>query len=122
MNVKRDHHSCMVDQETSTIHVIGGSDQSSQSLSSTETWKINEDAWEMGSNLVEPVEESAAVSSKSNDFVGYLVGGFGMGGFKSKIWGLKRKNGVWIELSNVLQTPRDRHTLVNLRPNAIPGC
>ena len=122
MNVKRDHHACMVDHKTSTIHVIGGSGQSSGSLSSTETWKINESSWEMGPNLVEPVEESAAVSSRSNDFVGYIAGGFGIGGLKSKIWGLQRKHGLWIELSKMLQTPRDRHTLVNLRQDEIPGC
>jgi len=36
LNVKRHYHSCMVDQKTSTIHVMGGYGQKNDRLSSTE--------------------------------------------------------------------------------------
>ena len=125
LNVKRRYHACMVDQKTSTIHVMGGRDQKYQLLISTEKLKFNDvnRKWEMASNLREPLAYSAAVSSRSNEFVGYLVGGKPKYGRRtSKIWGLRRSDQQWIETSKRLKIARGRHTVVNVYDNQIPNC
>ena len=124
MNVKRANHACMVDQKTSTIHVMGGRGQNYNYLSSTEKLKFNDvnRKWEMASNLKEPLQVSAAVSSRSNEFVGYLVGGTTNNGATSKIWVLRRSDQQWIETSKRLRIARSSHTVVNAYENQIPNC
>ena len=124
MNVKRADHACMVDLKTSTIHVMGGHDQNWNRLSSTEKLKFNDvnRKWEMASNLKEPLSNSAAVSSRSNEFVGYLVGGETNGRSTSKIWGLRRSDQQWIDTSKRLKIAREDHTVVNVYDNQIPNC
>ena len=114
----------MVDQKTSTIHVMGGFDENWKLLSSTEKLDFNDvnRKWEMASNLKEPLEHSAAVSSRSNEFVGYLVGGVANGRVTSKIWGLRRSDQQWIDTSKRLKIARFRHTIVNAYDNQIPNC
>lgn len=126
LNVKRNEHACMVDQKTSTIHVMGGYNWSPGLLSSTEKLKFNDvnRKWEMASNLKEPLKSSVAVSSRSNEFVGYLVGGIGGSnwGTTSMIWGLKRSDQQWIDTSKRLKIARSDHTVVNVYENQIPNC
>ena len=81
-----------------------------------------ENEWKMGGDLPEPVSNSAAVSSRSSEFVGYLAGGHATWRVTSKIWGLRRFDLVWIEMSKRLQAPRTFHTLVNVHLDEIPGC
>ena len=124
MNVARRNHACMVDQKTSTIHVMGGEVKNGHSLSSTEKLKFNDvnKKWEMASNLKEPIEGSAGVSSRSNELVGYLVGGATNNGETTKIWGLRRSDQQWIDTSKRLKIPRGWHTVVNAYDNQIPNC
>ena len=124
MNVKRYRHACMVDQKTSTIHVMGGWGQNGNRLSSTEKLKFNDvnRKWEMGSTLKEPLTYSAAVFLRSNEFVGYLVGGYTNSGMKNKIWGLRRSDQQWIDTSKRLKIARYAHTVVNAYDNQIPNC
>ena len=113
----------MVDQDTSTIHVMGGWDGNNNLLSSTEKLIFNDFSrqWEMASDLSEVLSGSAAVSSKSKKFVGYLVGGkSGDNRGISRIWGLQRSDMRWIELSKSLKTPRHFHTVVNVNVNDFP--
>ena len=114
----------MVDQKTSTIHVMGGWDQNYYRLSSTEKLKFDDinKKWEMASNLNETLSSSAAVSSRSNEFVGYLVGGITNNGVTSKIWGLRRSDKQWIDASKRLKIARNDHTVVNSYGNQIPNC
>ena len=110
LTVKRRWHACMVDLKTSTIHVMGGWGQNDYRLSSTEKLKFNDvnRKWEMASNLKEGASFSAAVSSRSNEFVGYLVGGRTNNYWEatSKIWGLRRSDQQWIETSKRLKIAR----------------
>ena len=124
LNVARDDHACMVDQKTSTIHAMGGQDQHSYLLSSTEKLKFNDvnRKWEMTSNLKETLAFSAAVSSRSNEFIGYLIGGYDLYGVTSKIWGLRRSDQQWIDTSKRLKIARYHHTVVNVYDNQIPNC
>lgn len=103
---------------------MGGYDRTINYLSSTETLKYVNERWEMslGSYLPEPLYLSAASASRSNDIVGYLVGGVTSGGLKSKIWYLRRSDFKYVEIKKRLQIPRYFHTLLNLRSNNIPGC
>ena len=123
LNVKREDHACMVDQKTSTIHVMGGRIQSYNRLSSTEELKLNDynRKWEMASNLKEPLEFSAAVSSRSNEFVGYLVGEY-LDLRTSKIWGLRRSDLQWIDTWKRLKIARYAHTVVNVYDNQMLYC
>ena len=118
----------MVDQDTSTIHVMGGSNKYGQIWSSTEKLKFDghNETWEISSDLTEPLTKSVAVSSKSNEFIGYLVGGYNIQSGRdrngrergvSKIWGLQRSNIKWVELSKRLKTHHHSHTVVNVNSN-----
>lgn len=124
LNIKRKYHSCMVDRKTSTIYVMGGRDQIPNDFSSTESLKFDEanSEWKMSSNLPESLLSSSAVSSKSNEFIGYVAGGsFKYGGAGiSKIYGLRRRDMEWIELSKKLKKGRKHHSLVNANTNEIP--
>ena len=121
----RAHHACMVDQKTSTIYAMGGVEISSDPSSSMEKLKFDDInmKWEKGSDLLLPLVKPVAVSSSSDKFIGYLVGGEG-GDFEyqSKIWGLRRSNVKWVEMSKALKIPRFSHSLVKVTANEIPGC
>ena len=110
----------MVDPRTDTIYVMGGAQElTTESLQ----WNQANSKWKMGSNLKERLASSAAVSSRSNKFVGYLVGGWTTDVLTptSKIWGLRRYDMEWIEMSERLRIPRTGHSLVNVQLGEI-GC
>ena len=44
-------------------------------LDTTEKWTIGTNAWEASSVLPEKIDLSAAVSSNSQEYVGYMAGG-----------------------------------------------
>ena len=126
MNKKRSYHACLADQSTSSIHVMGGFPQSGSHLSSTETWIFGTDSWKSSTNLPERLVKSVAVPSNSDEYVGYMAGGwtFGLKGerYSRKIWALKRQNGTWIEMSKKLRTGRRWHSLVNVPALTVLGC
>ena len=124
LNVARGYHACMVDQKTSTIHVMGGYGHYIYRISPTEKLNFNDlnRKWEMASNLKEGASFSAAVSSRSNEFVGYLVGGVANNGQTNKIWGLRRSDQQWIDTYKRLKIPRTSHTVVNIYDNQSPNC
>ena len=82
----------------------------------------------MASNLTEPLKYSVAVSSRSIEFVGYLVGGYTKNvhhkysHFSSKIWGLRRSDQQWIDTSKRLKMLRKSFTVVNVHDNQLPNC
>ena len=119
LNIKRTDPACMVDQKTETIHVIGGGNY----LNSTEILKKGSKKWEMGPYLEQPVIYSAAVSSWSIEYVGYLVGGetYRKGRKLAKTWGLRRSDMEWIEMPKQLKIPRTSHSVVNVESCEI-GC
>ena len=125
LNFDRVGHACMVDQKTETIHVMGGSNDDVNRLRSTETLKKGSTKWEMGSNLKEQIDTSAAVSSRSAEYVGYLVGGLHNDGYDidepAKTWGLRRRDMEWIEMSKQLKMPRSTNSVVNVQLDEI-GC
>ena len=114
LNIRRYKHACMVDPRTETIYVMGGGKEfTTESLE----WKQANSKWKMGSNLKEQLASSAAVSSRSNEFVGYLVGGWTTDNLTktSKIWGLRRHDMEWIEMSKRLIIPKKGHSLINVQ-------
>jgi len=121
LNEKRYAHACLVDEETRTIHIMGG--WNNGYLKSTEKWTFGRDAWISGASLPEVAERSAAVNSNSEGTIGYLVAGRTKNGYSSKVWSLRRRDMRWIEDgSKQLQTPRKWHTVVNVPGDQIPGC
>ena len=86
-----------------------------------EKWKIGTNTFEVSSSLPEGITGSAATSSNSNNYVGYLVGGDTNGGYTNKVWGLRRRDETWVEMKS-LQQRRFEHSLVNLPVSDIPGC
>jgi len=122
LNEKRYDHACLVDEETRTIHIMGGKGDNGR-LKSTEKWIFGTDAWISGASLPEAVRYSAAVSSNSEETIGYLVAGYTDNGYSSKVWSLRRRDMRWIEDgSKRLKTPRAGHTVVNIPGDQIPGC
>ena len=114
LNIERIHHACMVDLKTETIHVMGGYDKSNHiETYSTETLKKGSKKWKMGPNLKESSSKHAAVSSRSDEYVGYLVGGWLDDGNHAKTYGLRRHDMEWIEMSKQPKIPRAAHTIVN---------
>jgi len=121
LNEKRYDHACLVDEETNTIHIIGGSN--GRHLKSTEKWIFGTDSWISGASLPESVYRSAAVNSNSEETIGYLVAGLTYNGPSSKVWSLRRRDLMWIEDgSKKLKTAREYHTVVNIPGDQIPGC
>ena len=127
LNIKRHEHACMVDPKTETIHVMGGKEHGGiGGLRSTETLKKGSKNWDMGAKLKEGLASSAAVSSNSNDYVGYLVGGRKWDDTYGSVttphvWGLQRSKMEWIEMSINLKIPRFSHSVVNVKSSDI-GC
>ena len=120
-------HACVVDESTSTIHLMGGFNKKSMDLSTMEKWNfgVSGRSWLLSTNLPESVGRSSAVSSKSSTFIGYIAGGwaFGKDEYSSnKIWGLRRENMTWIEMAKTLKICRQDHTIVNVPADQILGC
>ena len=122
LNFKRIYPACMVDPKTETIHVMGGRDVLNR-FDSTEILKKGRKTWEMGPSLKQSVINSAAVSSRSDEYVGYLVGGVTFDGYShpAKTWGLRRRDMEWIEMPKQLKIPREHHSVVNVQLGEI-GC
>ena len=119
LNVKRSQHVCIVDPKTKTIHVIGGwtlkqtrHGQNWKPLKSTETLNEANSKWEMGPDIKKPLLYSAAVSSRSNEYIGYIVGG---NSATPKLWALRRRDMEWIEISKHFEVRRMMHSLVNVK-------
>merc|ERR1712218_169996 len=92
-------------------------------LDTTEKWTIGTNAWKISSVLPEKIRSSAAVSSNSQVYIGYMAGGGTTGGPTNKIYALRRRDEKWIQLeSKSPQQQRYRHSLVNLGPYEVPGC
>ena len=122
LNVKRSQHVCIVDPKTKTIHVIGGYTmkqtrigQYPKPLKSTETFNEANSKWEMGPNIKKSLLYSAAVSSRSNEYIGYIVGGTST---TPKFWALRRRDMEWIEISKDFEVRRMMHSLVNMKKSA----
>ena len=120
-------HACLVDESTSTIYVMGGFNKQNMDLSTMEKWNfgVNGRSWLLSTNLPESVGRSSAVPSKSSAFIGYIAGGwaFGKDEYSSnKIWGLRRENMTWIEMTQTLKIGRQDHSLVNVPADEISGC
>ena len=126
MNKERSYHACLVDQSTSTIHVMGGFPQSGWGRKSTETWIFGTDSWKPSTDLPDRLVKSVAVSSSSDEYVGYMAGGWTFKPeferYSRRIWALKRQNMTWIEMSKKLKTGRRWHSLVNVPKATVLGC
>ena len=121
MNTKRWAHVCFQDEETSSIYVVGGRGDQSNSLSSTEKWTFEESSWQPSANLPEAIFWSSAVSSNTDEFIGYMAGGSTMR-YSNNIYGLRRRQMGWIKLNKTMNTGRYYHSLLNIPANQILGC
>ena len=104
---------------------MGGRNQNHKPLTSTETLRYVNKRWEISSGPSLPEASrwsAAAVASRSNDIVGYLVGGVEKGGVTSKILALRRRDGKFVKIRQRLQIRRWGHTVVNVHSNEIPSC
>ena len=110
------------------MFVIGGGHLDTEgwyrTLKSTEKLKMNENlSWKSTTDLPEPLAYSAAVSSNSNELIGYVAGGYTTNGRSlDKVWGLRRTDLHWVEMPKRLQIPRGYHSMVNVVSDEIPGC
>ena len=122
MNTKRRDHACLVDEATSSIHLMGGYGARYNELQSTEKWLLGRESWQRSANLPEKIRQSRAVSANSNEYVGYMAGGTARYAYTSKVWGLRRKDMTWIEMSQKLKTGRLHHSLLNVPMDKVLGC
>ena len=123
INTKRYVHACFQDTDTSTIYIAGGWDVQHTYLSSTEKWTLEENVWKPSANLPEAISHSSAVSSNTDEFIGYMAGGrTGRTLYSKDIYGLKRREKTWIKLNKRMKTERIRHSLLNIPANQILGC
>ena len=125
MNTKRWRHACFADEATSSIFVIGGYDDLWNELNSTEKWTFGQNSWEPSANLPVAIEQSSAVSSDTDEFIGYMAGG-NTGthpDIRTKyIYGLRRREKTWIKLNKTMKMGRRRHSLFNIPANQVLGC
>ena len=125
LNDKRSSHSCIVDETKSTIHVISGHNNFGM-MATTEKWTFGTNSWVYGKSLPQWTYDAAAVSSNSDSYVGFLAGGQTTPGSSSKVWGLRRRDEEWIEISSSnLDVARADHNLIIIpgdRGDQITGC
>ena len=121
MNTKRVDHACFVDEKQSAIYVLGGQDDQGYNLKSTEKWTFGQNSWQPSANLPETIYQSYAVSSNGNKFVGYVAGGLTWR-FRNDIYGLRRRDMMWIKLTKTMKIGRVAHSLINIPANQILGC
>ena len=122
---KRWDHACFVDEETSAIHLVVGKNVDGLRLTRTDSWVFKTESWQdsLADNLPERIDESSAVSSNSKEYVGYVAGGEKRNRKATrKIWGLRRKDKIWVELIQQLKTGRESHSLVNIPSEKVLGC
>ena len=119
MKTKRSGHACFTDKASPSIYIAGGEDDQGVELSSTEKWTLDEYAWQSSANLPEAIYWSAAVSSNTEEFIGYMAGGFNA---RNKIYGLRRREMEWIKLSKTMKIGRHDYSILNIPANQILGC
>ena len=73
-------------------------------------------------NFPEKIIGSRAVSANSNEYVGYMAGGTVRHRYTSNVWGLRREDMTWIEMSQKLKTGRLHHSLLNVPMDKVLGC
>ena len=120
MKEKRDRHSCFYDIKSNSVCVIGG--YNGNKLATTEKWNLDTNQWESTPSLPEPLYHSAGVASKSNDYIGFVAGGYTSSGRTNKVFGLRRRDLKWEVIPQRLQTARYHHSMVNLPSDQVPGC
>ena len=121
MNTKRESHACFADHSTNSIYVVGGWDDRNR-LSSTEKWTLGQNSWQPSANLPETISSSSAVSSNTDEFIGYMAGGYTGNRYSSDIYGLRRRDETWIKLNKTMKTGRHNHSLLNIPANQVLGC
>ena len=133
---KRNDHSCFYDQETHSVYVIGGVDGNGRKMNTSEVLKIDQDSWKSSTEFPGLLMWPAAVASNSIEFIGYLSGGIIDSRVTDEVWGLRRSDLKWVEMSKRLQNrnefhstiqkrlqiPRYKHTMVNIASNDLPEC
>ena len=126
MNEKRVFHSCFQDHQTNSVYVVGGySIDMLTSLASTEKWNMKSNTWEYVSDFPIKISYSAAVASKSKEYIGFVTGGVSEKGEKdirNEIWGLRRNDHKWIKMPQSLKVGRAGHSMVNLDMTEMPEC
>ena len=127
MNTKRKSHACFADHSTNSIYIVGGYDGHWNRLSSTEKWTLGQSSWQPSANLSETITSSSAVSSNTDEFIGYMAGGYSNTRetghrYVSDIYGLRRRDEAWIKLNKTMKTGRHSHSLLNIPANQVLGC
>ena len=124
MNENRASHSCFYDKLSNSVFIVGGYSGSrilsSRHVATTEKWNLSNNKWEPASNLTDALLASAAVASKSRDYIGFVAGGISDEGAASKVWGLRRSDEQWIQMEQSLIVGRHSHSMVNIAANEIP--
>ena len=101
---------------------IVGSRYGFKHVETTEKWNMFSNKWEPTSNLTVTLDNSAAVESKSGDYIGFVAGGISNERVTNNVWGLRRSDEQWIQLEQSLKISRFSHSMVNIATNEIPGC
>ena len=127
MNSKRLLHSCVMDETTSTVYVMGGWTERFERNNSTEKWIFGTDSWQPSTNLPIDLSGSSAVSSNSNEYIGYMAGGKTSKGDNgkeetTKVWGLSREDNTWVEMNVTMQMARYEHTLLKIPVDKVLEC
>ena len=120
MKEKRRNHACFYDDQTNSVFVVGG--YNGNYLATTEKWKLDTNQWISTPELPEFLTHSAGVASKSDQFVGFVAGGYYGGRTTNRIHGLRRSDLTWEIMPQQLQTARYSHLMVNVPADQIPGC
>ena len=128
LNQNRQDHACLFDKATSSMYVMGGL-YNNGVLDSTEKWTLGTDSWIplSSAKLPEPLMGSRAVPANSNEYIGYIAGGYrgyvnGIPNYSSKIWGLKKSNMKWTQLTKTMKIGRSDHSLLNVPYDEVLGC
>ena len=103
---------------------MGGSDEGSSSLSSTEILDVNSMTWTTGPALPISVYGNKGVQSEGNTYLGFTTGGTTGGQNQRKIYGLINTNEDSFRWEGVhsMKTARFQHSVVNAPKSLLPNC
>ena len=107
MTEERRGHSCTMINERELI-VIGGYN-GTNSLSSSSIFNLRKQTWKRGPSLPTTIYYGQFVKSNpGSQYLGYLIGGSGHGGFSSAIYALKKDLSGFEKIGN-FKTRRSSH-------------
>ena len=123
MKESRNGHGCTttIFDNSKVVLVVGGNGIGNKILDTMEMYHLSNNEWTLHSTrLPSPLVYHQVVNSHSLNYIAYVIGGYGTGGFQNAIYGLSITE-KW-ELVDNLNQKRGSHASLNIKFNDFLVC